>query len=331
MFINFLDDISLPPERGLSYSLPNLIIESGSQLIKFKYNTQTHKYESQTTVDLEGTSPPTSWKLLTLSDSIIVARNIESRHNQQKRDKSPSKLIKLSRSLEQLKVYKCADVAAMATDGNYIFVCTEGKLVALNQDLEKLNEVDLEIQYQVLREKKKKNAHDILIHQSIAYLLDNIVEPTYILRVDISNPNNLQILSTFEIIGTNHHLRKQWINPELNQWCILQYYATQGGAGQNIIILPLDLDTGSIDIDQSQIPDPTDSLNERPVILDIQSSINRYNPFSRSRNSYNSLLGYESIGYSPFHSSKWLGLDLIATTSSYPTFSLVYQEKKQFF
>ncbi|NEP86334.1 MAG: hypothetical protein F6K18_05585 [Okeania sp. SIO2C2] len=240
MFKDFFTDISLSQERALSYSLPDLLVESGTQLTQFTYNSQTQKYESQAVVNLEETPfPPSSWELVASSDSIIVGKNIERRPNQEQTDRPQSKVIKLSPSLEKLKVYECADVAAMATDGNHIFVCTGGKLVALSQDLETLDEVDLELEGWGWR--KKKNAHDILIHQSIAYLLDNVVEPTYILRVDISNPSNLQIISTFDITGINHHLRKQWINPDLNQWCILPYYGTQGGSGENIIILPLDL------------------------------------------------------------------------------------------
>ncbi len=55
---DFFTDISLSPEMALSYSLPDLLIESGTQLIQFAYNTQTQKYESQTTVNLEETPSP---------------------------------------------------------------------------------------------------------------------------------------------------------------------------------------------------------------------------------------------------------------------------------
>ncbi|MFY7805774.1 MAG: hypothetical protein ACOVQ7_20390 [Limnoraphis robusta] len=301
---NFFTDVSLSQERALCYSLPDLLVESGTQLIQFAHNTQTQKYESQTTVDLEDTSsPPTSWELLALSDSIIVGKNIESRPNQEKTDQSQSKVIKLSQSLEQLKVYGCGDVAAMATDGNYIFVCTDGKLVALNQDLETLDEVDLALQG--LGWRKKKNAHDILIDKSIAYLLDNIVFPTYILRVDISNPSHLQILTTFDITGVNHHLRGQWINPELKQWCILRYYGTQAGSGENIIILPLDLDSGSVDLSSSHI--------------------------QRSYFQEGKILGYESISYASFGGSEKSGFDLIAVTSFPPIWGLIHDEQERLY
>ncbi len=290
---NFFTDVSLSQKRALSYSLPDLLVESGTQLIQFAYDTQTQKYESQTTVNLEDTSsPPSSWELLSLSDSIIVGKKTE---------QSQSKIIKLSQSLEQLKVYECADVAAMATDGNYIFVCTDGKLVALNQDLETLDEVDLALQGWGWRE--KKNAHDILIYKSVAYLLDNVIEPTYILRVDISNPNNLQILTTFEIHGINHHLRGQWINPELKQWCIIQYYGTQAGSGENIIILPLDLETDSINLINSQ-----------------------FEPWKRVNSSL--ILGYQSISSASFGGSEKSGFDLIAVTSFPPVWGLIYDEQE---
>jgi len=290
---DFFTEISLSQERTSSSSLPDILLESGTQLVKLAYHTQTQKYQYQTTVDLEKTSyPPSSCELLALSDSIIVGKNIESRHNQEETEQFLSKVIKLSPSLEQLNVYECADVAAMATDGKHIFVSTEGKLVALNQDLETLDEVDLKLNSWGWR--GKKNAHDILIHQSIAYLLDNVVEPTYILRVDISNPSNLQIMSTFEITGVNHHLTRQWINGDLNQWFIVQYYATQADSGENIIILPLDLETGHIDISNSQFSFSPTWFNENSInLLKLQS-----------------------------------GSSLIAVTSFSPTWGVLHEEDK---
>ena len=314
---DFFTDINLSQEMALSYSLPDLLVESGTQLIQFTYNSQTQKYESQAVVNLEETpSSPSSWELVALSDSIIVGKNIDSRLNQEQTDRPQSKVIKLSPSLEKLKVYECADLAAIATDGNHIFVCTGGKLVTLNQDLETLDELDLKLEGWGWR--KKKNAHDILIHQSIAYLLDNVVEPTYILRVDISHPNNLQILSTLEITGVNHHLRTQWINPDLNQWCILQYYGTQAGSGENIIILPLDVESGSVDIGQSQFPLDSTSLNERAISL--------LRPWFRQNS--DPILGYQSISYCSFGGSEKLGFELIAVTSLPPVWGLIYERSE---
>ena len=311
---DFFTDVSPSQERGVYYSLPNLLIESETQLIQFAYNTQTQQYESQSTVNLEEIHESQhSWELLSLPDSIIVGQNIEIRPNRQETNQSQSKVIKLSKSLEKVQVHECTDVAAIASDGKNIFLCDEGQLVALNKDLKILDKVDLELEGRGWR--KKKNAHDILIYGSVAYLLDNVVEPTYILRVDLSNPSCLKILSTFEITGVNHHLRGQWLNPDLNQWCILQYYGTQAGSGENILILPLDLNSGSVDLSSSQIPFPSTELNRRAISLSKSTSIS----------------GYESISYSSFDGSENLGLMLIAITSSPPIWGLILDRKERLY
>ncbi|WP_413161050.1 hypothetical protein ACL6C3_21315 [Capilliphycus salinus ALCB114379] len=303
---DFFTDVSLSQEKALSYSLPNLLIECSGQLIQFAYNNQTQKYESQTTVDLEETPSHGRFsKLIALSDSIILAKNIDSRLNQEQTHQSESKVIKISQSLAKLKVYECSPIAAMAVDRNHIFICTEGKLVALNSDLECLGKVNLNLESE--RRGTNKNAHAILIDRSIAYLLDNIIEPTYILRVDISNPSHLQILATFDIHGINHHLTGQWINPDLNQWCILQSYGSQAGSGENIIILPLNLDTGSVDLRKSQFPFQRSYLNER------------------------SILGYQSIRYASFDYSEEWGFNLIAVTSLPPIWGLIYEKRKRLY
>ncbi|NEQ40885.1 MAG: hypothetical protein F6K40_33575 [Okeania sp. SIO3I5] len=334
---DFFTDINLSQEKASSYSLPDLIVKS-DKLIKFSYNNQTQKYESQAVANLEETPSLMSfWRLVALSDSIFVGQNIDQRLNrrlnQEQTDRPQSKVIKLSASLEKLQVYECTNVAAIATDGNHIFICTDGKLIALNQDLETLDEVNLEL-LDFLWGGEKKNAHDILIYQSIAYLLDNVVSPTYVLRVDISNPNNLQILSTFHISGINHHLRTQWINPDLNQWCILQSYSTQGGSGENIIILPLDVESGSVDIGQSQFSGYTKISHLVDVDLDKlnfdELDVDEFEFLcSDPKLNKSSILRCQSINQTSFDRSKKSGFELVAVTSFPPVWGIIYEISEQ--
>lgn len=135
-------------------------------------------------------------------------------------------------------------------------------------------------------------------------MLDNVIEPTYILRVDVSNPSHLQIISTFEIVGINHHLKRQWLNPSLNQWYILQSYGTQAGSGQNVITFSMNLSTGCRDFSDSQIPFELD---------DYMAS------------------GYQAISYSNFAGSEFKGTELITVTPLPPNWAVIHDRQEELY
>lgn len=288
---DFLANIDLSQKIASSYSLPNILIGAANQLIQLNYSAEAQKYQPQVIVDLwESDSHPAikSNFIQVLSDEIIVG--------------TQAKIVKLSRGLEKVKVREFAEIAAIDIDGETIFVGTEGRLVSLDRDLEILGEVDLELPS---FRGGKKNTHDILVYDSVAYLLDNVIEPTYILRVDVSNPSHLQIISTFDIVGVNHHLKRQWLNPDLNQWCILQSYGTQAGSGENIITFPMNLSTGSTDFSRSQIPFPFE---------------------------FNSMAsGYQAISYSDFMGSEFEGTELITVTPLPPNWAVIHDRQEQLY
>lgn len=310
--LDFFADIRLSPEIALSHSLPNLIIGVANQLIQLNYDSQTQKYQVQATVELwNRDSYPylePRW-IQILSDAIIVGTGIDElalRRDSAASGKnifpnSQQKIIQLSRDFKKVKVRKFIEIAAMAINGEIVFVGTEGKLILLDRDLETLGQVNLEL--------GKKNTHDILVYQSIAYLLDNVIEPTYILRVNVSNPVRPQIISNSHIFGINHHLRKQWLNPELNQWCILQSYGTQAGSGENIILLPLDLKTGGVNLERSQFS-------------------GFISPFDRN----SSILGYQAINQTSFSEPReFIGIELLAANPLPPLWAVIYEQREQLY
>ena len=291
---DFFANINLSEKTASSYSLPNILIGAANQLIQLNYNPQTQKYQPQVTVNLwESDSHPAINPnfIQVLSDEIIVG--------------TQAKIVKLSRSLEKIKVREFAEIAAIAIAGETIFVGTEGKLVSLDKDLKILSEVDLELP----GFRGKKNTHDILVYGSVAYLLDNIIEPIYILRVDVSNPSHLQIISKFEIVGTNHHLKRQWLNPSLNQWYILQSYGTQAGSGENIIIFSLDLETGGVSLERSQF-------------AGFRS------PFEQN----SSMLGYQAINRTSFSEPReFQGIELLTANPFPPLWAVIHDQREQLY
>jgi len=146
-------------------------------------------------------------------------------------------LLVFDRTFAQSTSRKFGKMGAIATDGQNVFVGADGSFIALSRDLQELDRVRLEFEGPVHPD---KNAHDILIYGDTAYLLDNIMGPLYLFRADIKDPTNLQIQESIVFQGINAHLERQWLNPELNQWCVVQSFAHRGGSGKIVHIYRMD-------------------------------------------------------------------------------------------
>jgi GUN4-like len=204
--------------------LPDLII-CDRQLKIFKYNTYKNYYELANSQILD--LPANTLKLIVITKNFIFVTNVN-------HSKKLSSIVKFNQKLEKLAVVKFKELTAFATNGETLFISSEGDLVSLDQNLKILNRIGLEIHYY------KKNADQILIYQDTAYLLDNIVLPIFVLKADVSDPTNMRISAKIEIQDIYPHLSDQWLNPSLNQWCIIQSYHHRGGGGKNILIYPID-------------------------------------------------------------------------------------------
>ena len=126
-----------------------------------------------------------------------------------------------------------SNIAAVASYGGYLYVCAEGAFFVLDKNLEQVRKLDLGIG-------RTKDAHDIIIHNNIAYLLDNIMYPVYILKVDISQPTRPRILDKTKIEGVNQHLTNHWLDLDNNQWAIVQVQGTMSGSSHNVFFYPSD-------------------------------------------------------------------------------------------
>ena len=160
-----------------------------------------------------------------------------------------SEVIKLNSKLEKVGSKKFEGVkdfpsiGSIATDNKHLFVGAEGSFIALNKELEELSRVDLNFG-DFFKNFKGKNVHDILLYKDTAYLLDNIMYPVYLYRVDIKNPKELKIISDDSIEDIYAHLDGQWLNPEEEQWAVIQSYSHMGGSGQKVHLFPIKEDTG---------------------------------------------------------------------------------------
>ncbi|NER00842.1 MAG: hypothetical protein F6K30_29810, partial [Cyanothece sp. SIO2G6] len=122
-------------------------------------------------------------------------------------------------------------VVGAAVHQGHLIISVNGRLLVLDPDLNRIGEVSLL--------GIKKNADHILIHNNVAYLLDDVVEPLAIFKVDLTDLNQPRILETGFIESVNGRLVGQWLEPSLGLWQILESYSVQGESGTNLRVLPM--------------------------------------------------------------------------------------------
>ncbi|MFH1453312.1 MAG: hypothetical protein ABIH00_04955 [Armatimonadota bacterium] len=145
-----------------------------------------------------------------------------------------NEILKFNGELTDFTSKSFKKLESLAVNKKGVFVSADASFIAMDKDLKELSRINIE-----------KNAHDILIYNDTAYLLDNIIIPMYVLRVDIKDPSKVYILDKTRISGINAHLDAQWLVPESGLWMILESYAHQGGYGQLINIHLMD-DAGKV-------------------------------------------------------------------------------------
>jgi len=210
------------PTQGF---MPKILIAHSKGLTELIYDDLTQKYLKQAYYNL---SNPTAVAIL--EDSVFVTTG--------------DSIIRLNSSLEKEKESKTGEFGSLAASDKNIFVSANGSFIIIDKDLKRINGFQLDTYWG-----GTKNAHDILVHNGTAYLLDNVQFPIWIFRVNIENPKHIKI-QKIEVWGTNQHLDGHWLNPELNQWLIIQSYGVQWKCGitggQIVQIYPLGTGKGPI-------------------------------------------------------------------------------------
>ena len=139
-------------------------------------------------------------------------------------------MIKLNLEFTEIKRIAFKNLATLETDGENLFISANGDFISLSLNLEILDRAELTCWGE------KKNAHDIFVHQGIAYLLDNVEIPVFVFKFDCSDPSNIKLLESHEIFAAQPHLDAQWVDVDNQRWYIL---ADQGGRfnyGQHLYV-----------------------------------------------------------------------------------------------
>lgn len=149
-------------------------------------------------------------------------------------------MLRLDGDLREVGRWLRADRSQLATftnKGQHILVLTDGKLVVMKEDFTRLGEAPLVVDDET---KRTKDAHHALVVGDVAYLLDNVVQPTFVLKANVADPAAPKIVQRHNLTGVNVHLNAQWVNAATKEWVVVRSQTTMRGSRQELRRFPLD-------------------------------------------------------------------------------------------
>lgn len=117
---------------------------------------------------------------------------------------------------------KYSTIGSLTADGDAVYLSADGFFICLDEKLDETGKVDLGI---------AKNAHDMMTHEKTAYLLDNLLIPMYIFKIDITKTAAPVIIDKYLIEGIYSHLFAHCLTADAKGWIIFQSYGHQLGSG----------------------------------------------------------------------------------------------------
>lgn len=200
--------------------LPDIVIAHSTGIMRLTYNNDSNIYSNASF-----TKSYLASNIEYVKDSFFIVKD--------------NTLSRLNEDLEMEKTLDLNNVGSFAASDDTIFISYNDSFASFNYNLVMLDSFELNVTDDTYGS-VKKNAHDIVIYENQAYLLDNILFPIFILIVDIENPQSMQIKNSAFIWGINQHLNDQCLIPELKHWLILQSTSHMIGHGQSMIICSMD-------------------------------------------------------------------------------------------
>lgn len=150
-------------------------------------------------------------------------------------DGNGTRLVRLDRDLRVTASAPVRSFGAMAFHDGLLYVAG-ANLTVYDGDLRALGDVELPLK----EWGGGKVAHDVIVHDGLAYLLDDVVMPLYVLRADVRDPARPLVTERISMTTVGGHLPMHWLDPERGGWVVIQSYGHRGGSGQNAVVLPLE-------------------------------------------------------------------------------------------
>jgi hypothetical protein len=164
-------------------------------------------------------------------------------------------LIMLDRNFKPQVAWKTAApdlrIGAAALHQDRMLVAAEGSLIVLDATFRELGRVGLGLG-------RDKNGHDLLVHGDEVLVLDNIVRPIFMFRIDLQDPAKPRVLASIEDRAPWAHLLYQWIDEPAGLWAVLRSSNGRFGSLQTLL---------GMNLKRPEVPGPT-TADPRPTTAD---------------------------------------------------------------
>ena len=218
--------------EAFNFEEHNLLVAGRYNILNYEYNSELNDYE----LIAEGE----------VNKSIIdIAKNDEGvfaiTGSLQSSTDGWNELIKLNQQMEVVETVEFDSMGALAVGKDRVYISADEALIVLDNDLNELGRVTLEFDF-YSDTSISKNAHDMIFYkdEEAVYLLDNVVMPVFICKVNVEDPGNPEMTGERLIADTYPHLDDHWLDLENNQWVIVKSYGHRHGNGQELLFYSLD-------------------------------------------------------------------------------------------
>ena len=153
------------------------------------------------------------------------------------------------------------EITALATSGLTLYAATRWNLTAYDSNLQELGRVALVAPH---GQSMHKEVDDIRISDGHAYLLDDVMMPFWVFRVDVRNPAAMRQLLVQDVSASSTP-KLQWLNTTSSTWYVEQNFYGRGGGSRSVVPISLaDGTTGkSIAVQGSSYPFLPDDQSPR--------------------------------------------------------------------
>ena len=191
---------------------PSLVVFTDSRALRLDFSSTEGRYVVARNVSLAARGP------VLLGDSIYARNGMY----------EATKVLRLDRNLVEQQNWTVEKLGAMHRHGDALLVAANRSLFALRPDLSRIGNVTTPYPGMEGNEWYYKMVDSIVVHDNVAYLVDDVWVPFYFYRVDVTNLGQMNILETKQLGGAATSYRKQWIDPDADVWVVLRNSGSPG-------------------------------------------------------------------------------------------------------